>query len=114
MTPRTELPPDTQPIDFRWQTFGELKDTDGPARAASLLCVKQKKEGLGNGGLPLLTEEDIAVALRFLRGEKTDAQSGKTLKASTHYFASNEQRRKACETFLKERSTELLTHGQAG
>ena len=107
MTPRTELPPDSEPIDFRFQTFGELKHTFGPARAASLLRTKQRKEGLSNGGLPTLTEEDIEMALRFLRGEKTGAQSSKALKAFKHYFASNEQRRKACEGFLKEKRAEL-------
>jgi hypothetical protein len=102
-------PADDDPIDFRFQTFGDLKRTFGPTRAASLLRTKQKKEGLSDGGLPLLTEEDIGVALQFLRGEKTGAQSSKALRAFKHYFASNEQRRKACETFLKEKRAELMT-----
>jgi hypothetical protein len=93
-------PADDEPIDFRFQTFGELKRTFGPTRAASLLRTKQKREGLANGGLPLLTEEDIGVALQFLRGEKTGAQSSKALRAFKHYFASSEQRRRACESYL--------------
>jgi hypothetical protein len=109
MSPEPPAPADDEPIDFRFQTFGELKRTFGPTRAASLLRTKQKREGLANGGLPLLTEEDIGVALLFLRGEKTGAQSSKALRAFKHYFASNEQRRKACETFLKEKRAELLT-----
>lgn len=109
MSPELPPPADDDPIDFRFQTFGELKRTFGPARAALLLRTKQKKEGLSNGGLPLLTNEDIEVALQFLRGEKTGAQSSKALRAFKHYFASNEQRRKACETFLKEKRAELLT-----
>ncbi|HVC23888.1 MAG TPA: hypothetical protein VNH82_10780 [Candidatus Dormibacteraeota bacterium] len=100
---------DDQAIDFRFSTFGELKRTFGPARAASLLRTKQKKEGLTDGGLPLLTEEDIGVALQLLRGEKTGAQSSKALRVFKHYFASTEQRRKACETFLKEKRAELVT-----
>lgn len=114
MTPKSALPPDTQPIDFRFQTFGELKHTFGPARAASLLRTKQRKEGLGNGGLPPLTSEDIQMALRFLRGEKTGAQSSKALKAFKHYFASNDQRRKACETFLQEKRAALPPHEASG
>ena len=98
---------DDQQIDFRFSTFGDLKRTFGPVRAASLLRTKQKKEGLANGGLPTLEGEDVEVALRFLRGEKTGAQSSKALKAFKHYFASNEQRRKACEAFLKEKRAEL-------
>lgn len=107
MTPKTEPPSDEEQIDFRFQTFGELKRTFGPARAASLLRTKQKKEGLTNGGLPPLTEEDIEVALQFLHGEKTGAQSSKALRAFKHYFASNDQRRKACESFLEEKRSEL-------
>lgn len=107
MSSRSSEFDDDHAIDFRFSTFGELKRTFGPARAASLLRTKQKKEGLTDGGLPLLVEEDIGVALQFLRGEKTGAQSSKALRAFKHYFASNEQRRKACETFLKERRAEL-------
>ena len=114
MTPKSALPPDTQPIDFRFQTFGELKHTFGPARAASLLRTKQRKEGLGNGGLPPLTSEDIEMALRFLRGEKTGAQSSKALKAFKHYFASNDQRRKACESFLQEKRDALPASEASG
>jgi hypothetical protein len=102
----SELEDDLE-IDFRFQTFGDLKRTFGPTRAASLLRTKQKKEGLSNGDLPPLTNEDIDMALRFLHGEKTGAQSSKALKAFKHYFASNEQRRKACESFLQEKRTEL-------
>jgi hypothetical protein len=100
---------DDHAIDFRFSTFGELKRTFGPVRAASLLRTKRKKEGLSDGGLTLLTEKDVGVALQLLRGEKTAAQSSKALRAFKHYFASNEQRRKACETFLKAKRAELLT-----
>ena len=96
--------PDTEPlsdqtkIEFTYQTFGDLKRVFGPKRAASLLRAHQRKEAGGNG--EILSEGDIDVALRFLRGEKTGAQSSKALRAFKSYFASSEQRRKACETYL--------------
>lgn len=89
---------DDAKIDFSFQTYGELKRAFGPKRATSLLKTKQRKEYGGNGEAP--TEADIQIALRFLRGEKTGAQSSKALKAFKAYFASSEQRRKACESYL--------------
>lgn len=97
-------PRDEERIDFQFQTFGELKRAFGEKRAAALLKAKQRKDAAGSD--VALTAADIDVALRFLRGEKTGAQSSKALKAFKAYFSSSDQRRKACEMYL----IKLLPH----
>lgn len=90
---------DEDPIQFNFATYGELKRVFGPARAAAMIRTREKKLAQGAGG-PSLTRDDIEVALTFLRGEKTGAQSSRALKAFRSYFGSNERARKACETYL--------------
>jgi len=90
---------DEDPIQFNFATYGELKRVFGPSRAAAMIRTRERKMAQGNGS-PTLTRDDIEVALKFLRGEKVGAMSGKALRAFKHYFASTEQRRKACESYL--------------
>ena len=89
---------DQTKIDFSFQTFGELKQAFGPKRATSMLRAYRRKET--GRAAESVSKEDIDVALRFLRGDKTGAQSSKALRAFKSYFLSSEQRRKACESYL--------------
>jgi hypothetical protein len=87
-------------VDFHFETYGDLVRIFGPKRAAGLVRTRERKLRLGPGGLPEPTRGDIEIALRLLRGDKTGAQSSKALLPFRHYFASTEQRRKACESYL--------------
>jgi len=98
MTPEKLELDETTPIDFRFATFGELKQVFGEKRARSLVQAKQRKAA---GSAEALSQADIETALKFLRGEKTGAQSSRALKAFRHYFAGNERARKACEAYLR-------------
>ena len=89
---------ETTPIDFRFATFGELKQVFGEKRARSLVQAKQRKAA---GSAEALSPADIETALKFLRGEKAGAQTSRALKALRYYFAHNERARKGCEAYLE-------------
>jgi hypothetical protein len=93
-------PSDTDPINFSFRTYGDLKEVYGPKQAARMLAIKQKREAMGAGAMVPLSALDIDIALRFLRGEKVGAQSSKALKAFRNFFASSDASRKACESYL--------------
>lgn len=89
---------ETTPIDFRFATFGELKQVFGEKRARSLVQAKQRKAA---GSSEALSQADVETALKFLRGEKAGAQTSRALKALRYYFAHNERPRKVCEDYLE-------------
>jgi hypothetical protein len=91
---------DDDPIQFTFSTYGELKQVFGPARAAGMILTRERKLAQGAGG-PNLTRDDIEVALKFLRGEKVGAMSGKALRAFRAYFSGSERARKGCEAYLE-------------
>lgn len=97
MTPEKPELDETTPIDFRFTTFGELKQVFGEKRARSLVQAKQRKAGSAEA----LSQADIETALKFLRGEKAGAQTSRALKALRYYFAHNERARKGCEAYLE-------------
>lgn len=100
MTDETAALKDEDPIQFSFATYGELKQVFGPARAAAMIRTREKKLAQGGGRTPV-SRADVDTALRFLRGEKTGAQSSRALKVFRQYFATNEKARRTCENYLE-------------
>lgn len=86
------------PIDFKFATYGELVRVIGERRARAMIRDLRRKEA-GVSKAP--SREDLEMALRFLRGEKTGPQASRALRALRVYFAADEKPRKACEAHLR-------------
>ncbi len=97
---------DSSPIDFRFSTFGELSRVFGEKRARAMVRALRRKEA---SAAQAPSREDVEMALRFLRGDKTGPQASRALRALRAFFGSSERARKACQGYLEK----LLADGVA-